>query len=160
MAAELAADLAEAEADGVSQEEVLGSGAFDARSFAAAWAAERGVGGPSAAKGRVPKRWILLAALAVLVAITASGAVLAIFASPSDSTPASSLRVIVTPGSRSVWVAGSPAEIPRLQTESSGDTRAIGSVLLVVGLAGIVALALSSLGVGPGRWSRGASSTA
>ncbi len=42
MAAELTADLAEAEAEGVSPEDVLGSGAFDARSFATAWAAERG----------------------------------------------------------------------------------------------------------------------
>ena len=43
MAADLASDLAEAEAEGVSPEEVLGSGAFDPRSFAASWAGERGV---------------------------------------------------------------------------------------------------------------------
>lgn len=43
MAADLAADLREAEAEGVSAEEVLGNGAFDPRSFAASWAAERGV---------------------------------------------------------------------------------------------------------------------
>ena len=43
MAADLEVDLAEAEADGTSAEEVLGTGAFDAPSFAAAWAAERGV---------------------------------------------------------------------------------------------------------------------
>lgn len=44
MAADLEADLKEAEAEGASAEEVLGSGAFDPRAFAAAWAAERGVG--------------------------------------------------------------------------------------------------------------------
>ena len=43
MAADLSVDLAEAEADGTSAEEVLGTGVFDAPAFAAAWAAERGV---------------------------------------------------------------------------------------------------------------------
>jgi len=43
MATDLASDLREAEADGVSAEELLGSSAFDPRSFAASWAAERGV---------------------------------------------------------------------------------------------------------------------
>ena len=43
MAADLATDLREAEADGVSAEEFLGSSAFDPRSFAASWAAERGI---------------------------------------------------------------------------------------------------------------------
>jgi hypothetical protein len=43
MAADLAADLTEAAAEGVSAEELLGSSAFDPRSFAASWAAERGI---------------------------------------------------------------------------------------------------------------------
>jgi hypothetical protein len=43
MAADLATDLREAEAEGVSAEELLGSSAFDRRSFAATWAAERGI---------------------------------------------------------------------------------------------------------------------
>lgn len=46
MAADLEADLAEAEAEGDSAEQVLGSGAFDPRSFAASWAAARGVAAP------------------------------------------------------------------------------------------------------------------
>ncbi|MBV9410020.1 MAG: hypothetical protein JO148_00375 [Acidimicrobiia bacterium] len=48
MAADLEADLDEAKAEGVSAEEVLGSGAFDPRSFAAEWATERGVVPPPA----------------------------------------------------------------------------------------------------------------
>jgi hypothetical protein len=48
MAADLEADLAEAEADGVSPEEVLGNGYFDARAFAAEWARARGVVDPNA----------------------------------------------------------------------------------------------------------------
>ena len=43
MATDLASDLKEAEAEGVSTEELLGSSAFDPRSFAASWAAERGI---------------------------------------------------------------------------------------------------------------------
>lgn len=43
MAADLSADLAEAEAEGASPEHVLGNGVFDARTFAASWAAARGV---------------------------------------------------------------------------------------------------------------------
>ena len=43
MAADLASDVADAEAEGLSAEEFLGSSAFDPRSFAGAWAAERGI---------------------------------------------------------------------------------------------------------------------
>jgi hypothetical protein len=43
MAADLASDLSEAEADGVTAEELLGTSVFDPRSFAASWAAERGI---------------------------------------------------------------------------------------------------------------------
>jgi hypothetical protein len=48
MAADLELDLAEAEADGVSPEEVLGNGYFDARAFAGEWARARGVVNPNA----------------------------------------------------------------------------------------------------------------
>jgi hypothetical protein len=46
MAADLTADLDEAEAEGGSPEDVLGNSAFDPRQFAAAWAASRGVTAP------------------------------------------------------------------------------------------------------------------
>src|SRR6185312_9113196 len=66
MAAELAADLAE----GASPEDVLGRDAADARSFAAAWAAERGI---------VPRRTKairigVLATVTALVSIVIAGA--------------------------------------------------------------------------------------
>ena len=52
MAADLAADIKEAEAEGMPAEEYLGSSFFDPRSFAASWAGERGViPAPHQAKG-------------------------------------------------------------------------------------------------------------
>lgn len=76
MAADLAADLEEAEADGVSAEEVLGSSAFDPRSFAAAWAAERGVIPPASARESAPRKPFVPAALAALAVIALVGAAL------------------------------------------------------------------------------------
>lgn len=43
MASDLASDLEEAEAEGVSIEQLLGASASDAAAFAASWAAERGI---------------------------------------------------------------------------------------------------------------------
>jgi hypothetical protein len=43
MATDLGSDLREAEAEGLSAEELLGSSVFDPPSFAAHWAAERGI---------------------------------------------------------------------------------------------------------------------
>ncbi len=60
MAADLTADLEEAEAEGGSAEDVLGSSAFDPRRFAAAWAGARGVTAPSA-PGRRLGRWPVVA---------------------------------------------------------------------------------------------------
>src|SRR5438094_8242438 len=73
MAADLEADLTEAEAEGVSAEDVLGRGVFDARAFAASWAAERGV-----IPTRFPRRGLcgrsrLLIAIVVLALIAALG---------------------------------------------------------------------------------------
>jgi len=66
MATELAADLSEAEAEGVSAEEFLGA---DARSFAASWAGERGIVPvpPGRAKGR--RRPFALVAFTAVAAI-------------------------------------------------------------------------------------------
>lgn len=88
MAADLAADLAEAEAEGASAEDVLGDAVFDARSFAASWAAERGVIAPpqaDAAGGRTSM--VLLVAGAILVVTMLVGAALVI-AGRSGSTEA------------------------------------------------------------------------
>jgi hypothetical protein len=80
MAADLAADLTEAESEGVSAEEVLGSSVFDPRSFAAAWAAERGVvplALPQEGRSRKPLLVASIATLSVLGVIAIALAVLA-----------------------------------------------------------------------------------
>jgi hypothetical protein len=84
MAADLEADLAEAAADGASPEEVLGTGAFDARSFAANWAAERGlVPAAQVTRRRIP------VALAAFVALALVGLLLVL------ATPRRTVRVAV-----------------------------------------------------------------
>lgn len=89
MAADLEADLSEAAAEGVSAEEVLGSSAFDPRSFAARWAAERGVLPQASAPldraalrlvARAASwRWLLLAALVGSGLVALLGAALVAF---------------------------------------------------------------------------------
>jgi hypothetical protein len=75
MAAELEADLAEAEAEGVSAEELLGRGIFDARTFAASWAAERGIvpAQPPARRRTWPLPTAVTIALGVLVVVALVG---------------------------------------------------------------------------------------
>ena len=69
MAADLASDLKEAEAEGVSVEEFLGSSAFDPRSFAASWAAERGIIPAPPSRGNARRRPLVLVAFTALAAI-------------------------------------------------------------------------------------------
>ena len=68
MAGDLTADLAEAEADGVSAEALLGTSAADPRSFAAAWAAERGIVPPPSRRPDARRRRRVLMAFTVLAA--------------------------------------------------------------------------------------------
>lgn len=132
MAADLKADLDEAEAEGASPEAVLGSEAFDPRSFAASWAAERGVVGPLPARvDRLPRRSRLLAGLGVsalvaligvaLVAVRAGVSVAAAQVRPAFRFPPPPLGV--PEGS----VVHAPAVFPT-----------IGLLLLLVGVAGAI----------------------
>jgi hypothetical protein len=70
MASDLASDLGEAEAEGVSAEELLGRSAFDAPSFAAAWAAERGVIPEQPGATNARRRPLFLMAFTGVAAIT------------------------------------------------------------------------------------------
>ena len=69
MAADLASDLEEAEADGVSADELLGSSVFDPRSFAASWAAERGIIPEPPSRSTVRRRPLVLVAFTAVAAI-------------------------------------------------------------------------------------------
>jgi hypothetical protein len=78
MAADLASDLGEAEAEGVSAEELLGRSAFDPPSFAATWAAARGVvpEQPNPANGRRRPVFLMAFTGAAAIALVAAAALL------------------------------------------------------------------------------------
>jgi len=151
MATELAADLAEAETEGVPVDEVLGGAVSDPRSFAASWAAERGVVGSASREG-VAKKMVLSAAIAGLAAVAISGGVLMIVAWTSSSDTQQAIATPRAQSAKAVWVttqSGSTVTIgpPRFLVgqdtgSSSDDTRRVGLVLLIVGLAGMVPVTL------------------
>jgi hypothetical protein len=149
MAADLAADLDEAEADGVSAEAVLGSGAFDPRSFAAAWAAERGVIEPEPAAAPppvspAPRGRTLLVPL-LFAAIALFGAVLVI----DPPQPRVTRVAVVSSTARPAFpipappsaFRGRPLQVgPRALTlgDASGfDARVLGLPFVLVGLGGL-----------------------
>jgi hypothetical protein len=167
MAADLEADLDEAEADGALPEEVLGRSASDPRSFAATWAAERGVIPPQPITARLSRRSLVHAAIAALTIIAAVGAGLVLFASPQaparmaavpiPAPPPSAMNVsFVGPGK--VWVARVQAQeaenaeahaawLAALadfehtfpQAHDSGvELHTVGSILLIVGIVGVI----------------------
>ena len=150
MAAELAADLAEAAEDGVPQADIIGRDLSDPRSFAASWAAERGYVG-SSCKGGTARKAVLSGALAGLAAVAVSGAAVMIVASTSSSGARQALAPrFAGHTAKAVWITGTAASMravspPPLWVEqdtgTSSNTRAVGLVLLIVGLAGVVPLA-------------------
>jgi len=182
MAADLEADLEEAEAEGVSAEEVLGSGAFNPRSFARAWAVERGV-----VRRLPPNRHLLeqtsriVAATGVFALMAVIGGVLVIVAASSSPTrlaliapvdlsasadPGPTVIRLAAPpsGALDVTVDGqflrlplplSPSQVAAVDSDASGvDTRTVGWVLLTVGLAGVVSLTMLILWAAAGGLSR------
>jgi hypothetical protein len=102
MAEDLASDLREAEAEGVSAEELLGSSFFDPPSFAATWASERGIIPTPAAPRSVRHRPFVLVAFTALAAVTVivSALLLAtgepkLSLATTRTTPAGSSRSVV-----------------------------------------------------------------
>jgi hypothetical protein len=134
MAADLAADLEEAEAEGASIEDVLGSSAFDPRSFAAAWAAERGVVGPSSTAAKPARRLIVLATI-VAAAIALIGAAIAFLPTTATHRVASVALRPALPAPPQTFVAPPhPAAVAAVHT--------VGLLLLVVGVIGIVTMSV------------------
>ncbi|MGH9080819.1 MAG: hypothetical protein ACRDYE_12245 [Acidimicrobiales bacterium] len=136
MAADLEADLTEADTDGVSPEEVLGNGYFDPESFAALWATERGVVSDDL-RGREVNRvrsWRLASAsLASAAAVMLGLAILVGVRHSSVSVAGVAFRRPLMPPVPSIFVA--PHGI--LPVRQSGAFVAIGLVLLLVGLVGL-----------------------
>jgi hypothetical protein len=121
MAVDLEADLQEAESDGASVEEVLGRGAFDPRSFAASWAAERGVIPPSPVTGNLTRKPFMRAAIVLLALVTVIGAALVIFHRSTEQMVAiSPVRAVACrapyppppPGAQHVSVKGGQVPYP------------------------------------------------
>jgi len=170
MAADLAADLTEAESEGASPEEVLGSGAFDPRSFAASWAAARGVIPPRPVSNGLSKRPAVLATVVAFGVIAAVGAALLILARPSGVTqvrlaapfPPALVRVRAAhlrpayPLPPPLLRIG-PARVFAFPADDVGHTelRPIGSILVITGILGIVIAVLYwTMWVDHGRGSR------
>ncbi len=109
--------------------------------------------------------------------IAIGGAVLVVLASPSTpgrltlASPGGAPQPTMAPhlptvriAPAPIWIAPSPSgrivamDINRIGVvdinDSGVDNRTVGSVLLTVGLAGVVPLTMFWLWIGPGRWSR------
>ena len=142
MAAELEADLAEAEAEGVPAEELLGRGVFDARTFAAAWAAERGVvpAAPPAPRRRWSTPPAIVVAIAVLVVFALVGlALLHAHASTSVVLRGSKTAFFQRPFPRvHSGPFGGPAIVKPDVAAVNRDTSVAGVTLLLIGVIGIV----------------------
>ena len=128
MATDLASDLAEAEAEGLAAEEVLGNGAFDPRSFAASWAAERGVIPSSPVHANPLRRPVNLVVIAVASLLAAVGAVLVLFASQGGSS------ISVSPQQGPFAPPMPPDQVHRLTAIDVVDAGA--AILLVLALVG------------------------
>lgn len=134
MAADLAADIADAEAEGVSVEELLGRSAFDPKSFAASWAVERGVvPAPTTRQGSARRRPV------VLVAFTALSALGLVVAALLLATGEPKLRVVPTGHARtnvlppSGFVGPGPGSHP-LTTSAASPVEWILLLLAIVAL--------------------------
>jgi hypothetical protein len=121
MAADLGSDLRDAEAEGISAEEFLGSSVFDPRSFASSWAAERGIIPAPPTHRRARKRPFVLGAFTAVAALTLIvAALLLLTGEPKVSLVTTGVRPklaplpagAVTPPGSSRQVLGANASAP------------------------------------------------
>ena len=167
MAADLTADIEEAEAEGGSAEDVLGTSLFDPRRFAAAWAGARGVTAPPNPVGpvgppapRLPERrpWyrpvtiVALAGVGFVMALAAVAVVLGRQGSAVAARCAGSRRHRDRPDSD----RARPRRSPSVSRVSGLDRRCCGPAGAIVALAlllvGLVVLGAGRSCTGP-RWS-------
>lgn len=141
MAADLTADLEEAEAEGGSPEDVLGNNAFDPRRFAAAWAVARGVTGPPI-RDRSP-RWRPPVAIALTVFLGALSIVagLVLLSGQSRSSIAfATRRIVAGPGPIRIFGPG-PGRFVVPGPLGPIGAHPVALVLLIVGVVGLALLA-------------------
>ena len=140
MAADLEADLAEAETEGASPEQVLGNAAFNPRTFAASWAAARGVSrrGARLLSGSA-QFWGVLAGTAASLFVTLMG--LVALGSGRASAVAVAVRrsvnlALPTPGTFRRFTQIGP--VPgRVFAMGNGPLHVAGLFLLLLGLVGL-----------------------
>jgi hypothetical protein len=150
MAADLTADLEEAEAEGGSPEDVLGNSAFDPRRFAAAWAVARGVTAVPTPQRTTLWRPPIAIALAAILGVLTIGAGLALLVGRSSSSFAfATRRIIAAPGRIHLFTPGPVHAVPGpLGGPFSGTGIAngvihpLGLMLLVVGVGGLALFAV------------------
>jgi hypothetical protein len=142
MASDLAADLAEAQAEGVSPEEVLGNGIFDARSFAASWATARGLVSPRPGVLGSMRRppWTVAVGVVASVFALAVGFVLLVGRQGSSVAEAAVRRSMNLPapglgGPRRFTFVGPP--LPGQLMVQDSAIHALGFFLMAAGLLGL-----------------------
>ena len=144
MAADLSADLDEAEAEGGSPEDVLGNSAFDPRRFAAAWAVARGVTGPPAPDPAPAWRSVVAIGLSVALALLAVVALLALSVrSGSQAVSVAVHRFAVGPGPIRMFSPGQVQMPPFVKTQfASANVQPIALAILVIAVIGLGLLAV------------------
>jgi hypothetical protein len=138
MAADLASDLGEAEADGVSAEQLLGHSAFDPASFAATWAAERGVVPPQPPAQRQSffRRPLTLGALTALVFVALFFVVL--FGTVLIGRAAPPTVAFRRAGAPSLRLVPGPAQPQALHAHASVNAAPLLLLLLLLAIVAIV----------------------
>jgi hypothetical protein len=139
MAADLTADLQEAEADGGTPEDVLGNSAFDPRRFAAAWAFARGVTSPPFPdpQRRWSSPWAIAATVLLGLVIVGAGLALTV-GSRISAVSFASRRSIAGPGPIRILPGPGPGRL--VLPVVGGDIHPLAWLLFLVGVAGLVVL--------------------
>lgn len=151
MAADLTADIEEAESDGGSAEDVLGNSAFDPRRFAGSWAFARGVTAPPAppTPPSPNRRWPTLAfALTGCAALLAFAAAVLVGSRQSSASAVSVRRFVGGPKSVRVFPS-SPVVLQHF--DHLPVVALVAFSLLVVGVVGIGLAVLLGLRMSGGR---------
>lgn len=156
MAADLTADIEEAEAEGGSAEDVLGNSVFDPRRFAASWAGARGVTAPPL-PDRPPVRRtvpaIALTAFAVFFVFFVSAAIALLIGRRSASAAVSVRGILAGPGSARLFGPGPVS--PTFRSFGFGPQFAGPHGWLFVLLAALILFAgMVALGLAALYWSR------